>query len=74
MKEYVAGRSVNPLVVSRNVTDRSDLRIFSSDGNVTIKAYVILPIFAARRLTNLRLAWQIPLMYSTPNAPPSSHV
>jgi hypothetical protein len=40
MKEYIAGRSVNPLVVTPNVTDRSDLRIFSSDGNVTIKAYV----------------------------------
>jgi hypothetical protein len=36
MKEYVAGRSTNPLVISRNHTDRSDLRIFSSDGNATI--------------------------------------
>lgn len=41
MKEYIAGRSINPLVVTPNITDRSDLRIFSSDGNATMKAYVL---------------------------------
>jgi hypothetical protein len=41
MKEYIAGRSTNPLVVTPNITDRSDLRIFASDGNATIKAYVL---------------------------------
>jgi Na+/phosphate symporter len=34
---YVSSQSVNPLVVGPNVTTRSDARIFSSDGNATMK-------------------------------------
>jgi catalase (peroxidase I) len=35
--EYVDGTTQNPLVVSPNVTTRSDFKIFSSDNNATIK-------------------------------------
>jgi hypothetical protein len=40
MTEYLTGtgKKGGPLVVTHNVTERSDLRIFSSDKNVTIKA------------------------------------
>jgi hypothetical protein len=34
----VSGYTINPLVVGPNITTRSDARIFSSDGNVTMKA------------------------------------
>ncbi|KAL0563179.1 hypothetical protein V5O48_018897 [Marasmius crinis-equi] len=34
---YLDGTTPNPLVVSPNVTMRSDLRIFGSDGNVTMQ-------------------------------------
>ncbi|PPR07939.1 hypothetical protein CVT24_001088 [Panaeolus cyanescens] len=34
--QYLNGTTQNPLVVSNNVTARSDLRIFNSDGNVTM--------------------------------------
>ncbi|GLB35585.1 putative peroxidase family protein [Lyophyllum shimeji] len=34
--EYLNGTTTNPLVASANVTARSDLRIFSSDGNSTM--------------------------------------
>ncbi|PPQ63742.1 hypothetical protein CVT24_004251 [Panaeolus cyanescens] len=36
--DYLQGTSVNPLVVGFNETTRSDLRIFNSDGNVTLRA------------------------------------
>ncbi|KAF9051481.1 heme peroxidase [Panaeolus papilionaceus] len=35
---YLDSSTQNPLVMGKNVTTRSDLRIFNSDGNVTIKA------------------------------------
>jgi len=35
--EYLAGTARNPLVVHPNHTHTSDLRIFSSDNNVTMK-------------------------------------
>ncbi|KAJ8096214.1 hypothetical protein PM082_011343 [Marasmius tenuissimus] len=35
--EYLQGTTTNPLIIGPNVTTNSDLRIFSSDGNVTIK-------------------------------------
>ncbi|KAG6808618.1 hypothetical protein H0H93_016685, partial [Arthromyces matolae] len=35
--QYLDGCSVDPLVVTPNITMRSDLRIFSSDGNVTMQ-------------------------------------
>ncbi|KAH8913940.1 hypothetical protein BT69DRAFT_1327053, partial [Atractiella rhizophila] len=35
--EYVQGTTTNPLVSGNNITLQSDGRIFSSDGNVTIK-------------------------------------
>jgi hypothetical protein len=38
--DYISGQSINPLVVGPNVTTRSDARIFASDGNVTMTAYV----------------------------------
>lgn len=38
--EYVAGTTSNPLVIGSNDTMNSDKRIFSSDGNVTMQAYV----------------------------------
>jgi hypothetical protein len=41
-REYIAGTTKNPLVVTPNVTMRSDLRIFSSDHNLTISAYVLV--------------------------------
>lgn len=40
-KEYDLGTTKNPLVVGPNVTTNSDLRIFSSDGNATMKAWVV---------------------------------
>lgn len=39
--EYLADTTNNPLVVGHNVTTRSDLRIFSSDGNKTMEKYAI---------------------------------
>ncbi|KAL0576522.1 hypothetical protein V5O48_005467 [Marasmius crinis-equi] len=33
---YLDGTTTNPLVVASNITMRSDLRIFSSDGNATV--------------------------------------
>ncbi|KAJ7748361.1 heme peroxidase [Mycena metata] len=38
VKEYLDGTTENVLVVGSNVTTRSDLRIFSSDGNVTMQS------------------------------------
>lgn len=40
INEYLTGtrNTGGPLIVSSNVTTRSDLRIFSSDGNATIKS------------------------------------
>jgi hypothetical protein len=38
--EYIKGATKNPLVVGPNTTTSSDLRIFSSDKNQTMKAYV----------------------------------
>ncbi|EIN05069.1 heme peroxidase [Punctularia strigosozonata HHB-11173 SS5] len=35
-QEYVAGTTKNPLVTSFNVSQRSDLRLFSSDNNATM--------------------------------------
>ncbi|KAG6828714.1 hypothetical protein H0H87_001080 [Tephrocybe sp. NHM501043] len=35
--EYLAGTTTNPLITITNVTTRSDLRIFSSDGNATMQ-------------------------------------
>ncbi|KAJ7059636.1 heme peroxidase [Mycena amicta] len=40
VKEYLDGSTDNVLVVGSNVTTRSDLRIFSSDGNVTMKRLI----------------------------------
>jgi hypothetical protein len=39
----MSGHTNNPLVVGANVTTRSDARIFSSDGNATMKAFSQLP-------------------------------
>ncbi|KJA22076.1 hypothetical protein HYPSUDRAFT_122627, partial [Hypholoma sublateritium FD-334 SS-4] len=38
VSEYLAGTTQDPLVVVPNVTLQSDLKIFSSDGNVTMKS------------------------------------
>ncbi|KAJ7702017.1 heme peroxidase [Mycena metata] len=38
VKEYLKGTTENVLVVGSNITTRSDLRIFSSDGNVTMQS------------------------------------
>ncbi|KAJ7059847.1 heme peroxidase [Mycena amicta] len=38
VKEYLDGTTENVLVVGSNVTTRSDLRIFSSDGNATMQS------------------------------------
>jgi hypothetical protein len=38
--EYLAGTTKNPLVVNSNQTVLSDLRIFSSDNNVTMNRQV----------------------------------
>lgn len=39
--QYMDGTTKNPLVTGKNTSTNSDLRIFSSDNNATIKAYVI---------------------------------
>ncbi|KAF9480740.1 heme peroxidase [Pholiota conissans] len=46
--EYLRGTTKNPLVVNANTTVLSDLRIFSSDGNVTMKrqVYVMLVLIS----------------------------
>jgi hypothetical protein len=36
VQQYLDGTTLNPLVTSYNETNRSDLRIFSADGNVTM--------------------------------------
>ncbi|KAF7364726.1 Peroxidase [Mycena venus] len=41
--EYIAGTTTNPLVVGLNDTTNSDKRIFSSDGNVTMRAFAESP-------------------------------
>ncbi|KIK55701.1 hypothetical protein GYMLUDRAFT_47659 [Collybiopsis luxurians FD-317 M1] len=38
VSEYLQNTTQNPLVVGPNVTTRSDLRIFSSDGNATMQS------------------------------------
>jgi hypothetical protein len=38
--EYISGTTKNPLVVGTNDTLNSDKRIFASDGNLTMTAYV----------------------------------
>ncbi|KAF9051482.1 heme peroxidase [Panaeolus papilionaceus] len=38
VSQYLDGSTQNLLVVGKNVTTRSDFRIFNSDGNVTMKA------------------------------------
>ncbi|KIK56945.1 hypothetical protein GYMLUDRAFT_173768 [Collybiopsis luxurians FD-317 M1] len=38
VSEYLQNTTQNPLVVGPNVTTRSDFRIFSSDGNVTMQS------------------------------------
>lgn len=35
---YLDGTTTNPFVTSFNETNRSDLRLFSSDGNATMAA------------------------------------
>jgi hypothetical protein len=40
--EYIEGTTANPLVVGANVSTRSDMRIFSSDKNATMRACVRL--------------------------------
>ncbi|KAJ7755855.1 heme peroxidase [Mycena metata] len=42
--EYLDSTTQNPLVVTQNATFRSDLRIFNSDGNKTMEAYVLPPL------------------------------
>ncbi|PPQ76605.1 hypothetical protein CVT24_013073 [Panaeolus cyanescens] len=49
--QYLDGTTQNPLVVSRNVTGRSDLRIFSSDGNVTMNKLSDPNVFQSRCAT-----------------------
>ncbi|KAF9486235.1 heme peroxidase [Pholiota conissans] len=44
--QYLDGTTKNPLVVSSNTTDLSDLRIFSSDNNVTMKGMATPKAFA----------------------------
>jgi Na+/phosphate symporter len=39
----MSGHTNNPLVVGANVTTRSDARIFSSDGNATMKVFAQSP-------------------------------
>jgi hypothetical protein len=46
--DYVAGHSQNPLVTSYNETNRADLRIYESDGNATIREYVLSRVRLAR--------------------------
>ncbi|KAF7378212.1 Peroxidase [Mycena sanguinolenta] len=38
-KEYISGTTSNPLVVGFNQTTNSDQRIFSSDGNATMRSF-----------------------------------
>ncbi|KAF9051476.1 heme peroxidase [Panaeolus papilionaceus] len=38
VSQYLDSSTQNPLVIGKNDTTRSDLRIFNSDGNVTMKA------------------------------------
>ncbi|KAJ7318798.1 heme peroxidase [Mycena albidolilacea] len=46
--EYISGTTPNPLVVGLNDTTNSDKRIFSSDGNVTMKSFADSPeLFAS---------------------------
>jgi len=40
--EYISGTTQNPLITASDVAFRSDLRIFGSDGNVTMNKYVVL--------------------------------
>ncbi|KAJ7742603.1 heme peroxidase [Mycena metata] len=41
--EYISGTTQNPLVVGSNATTNSDGRIFSSDGNVTMRSFANSP-------------------------------
>ncbi|KAJ7433636.1 heme peroxidase [Mycena galericulata] len=46
--EFIAGTTQNPLVVGFNDTTNSDKRIFSSDGNVTMRSFANSPeLFAS---------------------------
>jgi hypothetical protein len=45
--EYIDGSTQNPLVVTPNTTFRSDLRVFSSDGNVTMQSLANTNNFAS---------------------------
>ena len=42
-QQYVEGRSTDPLVTTSNVTVRSDLRLFASDGNATMRRLASSP-------------------------------
>ncbi|PPQ65926.1 hypothetical protein CVT24_011259 [Panaeolus cyanescens] len=46
--KYLDGSTQNPLVVGHNETTRSDLRIFSSDNNVTMKSLSDSNVFRER--------------------------
>ncbi|KAH8088913.1 heme peroxidase [Cristinia sonorae] len=43
--DYLDGTTANPLVIGHNVTTRSDLRIFSSDGNETMSKFTNPAVF-----------------------------
>ncbi|KAJ6483278.1 heme peroxidase [Mycena sanguinolenta] len=45
--EYLDGTTENVLVIGANITTRSDLRIFSSDGNVTMQSLASADTFNA---------------------------
>lgn len=51
--EWTEGTTTNPLVTSFNTTMRSDARIFSSDGNRTMKALAKSPALFRSQCTSL---------------------
>ncbi|TFK30208.1 heme peroxidase [Coprinopsis marcescibilis] len=51
--EYVAGSTLNPLVVDTNATLNSDLRIFSSDDNATMRKLADPDVFSSTCATLL---------------------
>ncbi|KZV89491.1 heme peroxidase [Exidia glandulosa HHB12029] len=51
--EFMDGTTANPLVVGTNDTTNSDKRIFSSDGNVTMRAFAESPTLFASTCASL---------------------
>ena len=66
--EYLNSTTQNPLVVTDDVTRRSDMRIFSSDGNVTMNRYGNAVVYSSTRdfIDNFNQASRIQLRLRTP--------